>query len=558
MADLFKLVGTITINNAEANAAIDETIGKADEAKSAISGIRETAVTVGKAFTGVATILGGAFVSSVENTREYREQMNMLNTAFTSSGHSAEAAHKTYSKLHGVLGDSGQATEAANHLAKLTNNTRELQTWTDICTGVFATFGESLPLEGLTEAANETAKVGQVVGPLADALNWMGISEDAFNESLKGKANEQERQQLIMETLNDLYKDASDLYKENNADIIAAYEAQDKMTAAIANFGAVGEPILTTMKESLAGIIDGAFQWIVNNGEAVGVALGVIAIGLAAGAVAAHPYAAAILVVAGALASLVSAGQGLSTGANYDKMFDKFSDEELQTLQAYVDAVNAAREAEQAYIDSGFGEAEGQKLDSANAKVQETHDKAKEIEDLIATYNAWRSGQAENQGQDLYLDVPIRVSEESEKEMQSEVSAYDLEGLATLFADPASKAKLQSFLDSLDLSAVVRLIPDDSALDDPDGSHAGGLDRVPFNGYHALLHKDEMVLTAAEAAVYRRQKGEYDSTASRMKNTKASNDQPINVTLNINGNTSNPYELAGEVRNALELLRWQE
>lgn len=36
-----------------------------------------------------------------------------------------------------------------------------------------------------------------------------------------------------------------------------------------------------------------------------------------------------------------------------------------------------------------------------------------------------------------------------------------------------------------------------------DGSHAGGLDYVPFNGYMAQLHRGEMVLTASEAADYR-------------------------------------------------------
>lgn len=37
--------------------------------------------------------------------------------------------------------------------------------------------------------------------------------------------------------------------------------------------------------------------------------------------------------------------------------------------------------------------------------------------------------------------------------------------------------------------------------------HAGGLDRVPFDNYLARLHKDEMVLTAAEAARYRSGRG---------------------------------------------------
>ena len=35
------------------------------------------------------------------------------------------------------------------------------------------------------------------------------------------------------------------------------------------------------------------------------------------------------------------------------------------------------------------------------------------------------------------------------------------------------------------------------------GGYAVGLDRVPYDNYPALLHKGEMVLTAAEASAYR-------------------------------------------------------
>ena len=37
-----------------------------------------------------------------------------------------------------------------------------------------------------------------------------------------------------------------------------------------------------------------------------------------------------------------------------------------------------------------------------------------------------------------------------------------------------------------------------------DGSHAGGMDYVPYNNYVANLHRGEMVLTAQEADNYRR------------------------------------------------------
>lgn len=272
--ELFKLLGTIAIENTEADEAIDSTTDKAEKSQGKISAAfskigssaKKIAVSIGAA--GVA--IGTAFVGVVESTREYRTEMAKLETAFVTGGHSVENAKKAYSDLNAVLGDTGQAVEAANHLAKLTDNEKDLQTWTDICTGVFATFGDSLPIEGLTEAANETAKVGQVTGPLADALNWAGISEDAFNKKLAACTSEQERQKLIMETLNDTYQEASAKYKEVNEDVLASQKAQERLTNVLAQVGAIGEPILTALKNNFAALAEKAVPVIENLVEKVG------------------------------------------------------------------------------------------------------------------------------------------------------------------------------------------------------------------------------------------------------------------------------------------------
>lgn len=257
--ELFKLLGTISIDNTQADEAIDETTNKAKDSEgkqsNAFQKIGGAAIAGAKVVAGAATAIGGAWIGAIEGTREYRVSMGKLETAFTTSGHSAETAHLTYSTLNSVLGDSDVAVEAANHLAKLVDNEKDMNTWTDICTGVFATFGDSLPIEGLTEAANETAKTGQLTGSLADALNWAGVHEEEFQKKLDACTTEQERQKLITDTLNKVYGEAAESYKKNNKELIQAEKANQKLKDAMAQLGAVGEPILTAIKTKIADMV---------------------------------------------------------------------------------------------------------------------------------------------------------------------------------------------------------------------------------------------------------------------------------------------------------------
>lgn len=241
---------------------IDDTSKKLKSSKVDWESVGETVGKAGKAISAACAAMGtaiaaacAAFFGLAEETREARENMGKLETSFTTAGHSAEDAKNTYTELYGVLGDDGQATEAAAHLAKLTTNEKELSDWTNICTGVYATFGDSLPIEGLTEAANETAKTGSITGNLADALNWAGVSEDDFQASLDACTSEQERQALITSTLNGLYSEAADKYREVNGDIIDAQKATANLNSAMAALGAIAEPIITKLKQLAAELL---------------------------------------------------------------------------------------------------------------------------------------------------------------------------------------------------------------------------------------------------------------------------------------------------------------
>lgn len=192
---------------------------------------------------GVQTAIGGLkdLASEIwnldETTREYRESMGLLNTAFETAGYGPDAAKAAYQDFYAILGDTGQATEAAQLLATLAQNEQDIANWTNIAAGVYGTFGDALPVEGLIESANETAKVGQVTGSLADALNWAGISEDEFNSKLSELSSEADRNQLIMETLSGKYTDAADAFYENNSAVVEARKSQSQLDDALGQLG---------------------------------------------------------------------------------------------------------------------------------------------------------------------------------------------------------------------------------------------------------------------------------------------------------------------------------
>ena len=124
-----------------------------------------------------------------------------------------------------------------------------------------ATFGDSLPINSLIESANETAKVGTVTGVLADALIWVGISEDEFNAKLAACSSEQERNTLITETLAATYEDAATAYEANNAGLMQARELQAQLDESLATLGGtvqnVKNGLLADFLPAIVQIIEG-------------------------------------------------------------------------------------------------------------------------------------------------------------------------------------------------------------------------------------------------------------------------------------------------------------
>ena len=284
--------------------------------------------------------LGAAVLATVPATEEYRVAQGKLNAAYEAAGYSADTAATAYNEFYKILGDTDTATEASQLLAKLVTNEQDVTEWTKIAAGVYGTFGDSLPVEGLIEAANETARTGTVTGVLADATNWaakegetFGVTlkenteaneewnkavleaesaEDYFNLALQSCGSEAERNKLIMDTLAGTYDGAAESFYANNEAILESREASAAMQEAMAELATSIAPVVT-MATQLAATFLNWFNSL-SSGQKVAIAA-ILAIIAAISPVATviGTVSSAIAIFTGAATTGTAAATGLAT-----------------------------------------------------------------------------------------------------------------------------------------------------------------------------------------------------------------------------------------------------
>lgn len=309
----------------------------------------------------------GYLAGLATETMEFRQDMATLTTSFDEAGMSIETANETWKDMYAIFGEDDRAVEASNLIAKMSDDQKDLDDWTTITTGAWAKFQDSLPVEGLAETSMETAKTGQLTGVLVDALVWAGESEADFQAKLDACSTEQERQQLITDTLTGLYSEAAATYRETAGGQMALKEATAEQMQAEAGLAAAVEP--TTIKftelktellegvtpavETMSGVLTNAMVWMQEHPttvKAVAAAVGVLAVGFTGLAVALGVYTvaqwamnSAILAnpitwiavgIVAAIATLVGAGVALyenwdkvkaKAGEVWDGVVDKFN-----------------------------------------------------------------------------------------------------------------------------------------------------------------------------------------------------------------------------------------
>lgn len=269
-ADTRTLRWAQAVNDAKADlnkfeSQLESTTGEVDDLDDALDDAEKSTSTFGDTLKGA--FLGGAIVGAIQSivsgisgivseTAEYRRIMASLQVSSEQAGYSASETSESYKTLFGVLGDTQTAATTTANLQAIGLAQDELQQLTNATIGAWATYGDSIPIDSLAEAINETIKVGKVTGTFADALNWAGVSEDEFNAKLEAASSSTERAQLVLEQLaSQGLAQAGEAWQQNNSDIVAVNQATANLTGVMSQFGQMLSPIVANAKNGFAEVL---------------------------------------------------------------------------------------------------------------------------------------------------------------------------------------------------------------------------------------------------------------------------------------------------------------
>lgn len=225
------------------------------------------------AATGKLTDFVGSLFELGEATEEYRSMMAKVEGSATSFGYSIDYAKSKYKEFYSYLGDDQMATNAITNLLGLEVETKTLDKLVNGAIATWSAYGDSIPIESLTESINETIQVGKVTGGLADTLNWASLSagqwkyvlgegsktqkafnkalkdgeatEDAFSAALAATTDKQERANIVAAMLNTTFGQSKNTYDNLAKSLIEANKAESELKETQADLAETLAPLQT-------------------------------------------------------------------------------------------------------------------------------------------------------------------------------------------------------------------------------------------------------------------------------------------------------------------------
>lgn len=276
---------------------------------------------VSNAIQGAISSIGnfiGSLMELSEATEEYRTMQAKLEGSANTFGYAVDFANEKYKEFYQYLGDDQASTNAITNLMGIGAETETVSKLAEGATAVWASYGDSIPIEGLTEAINETITVGKVTGGMADTINWAknaneGLKtalegnkeatkayndaikeglpvEDAFNEALAKITDEQERADVVAKFLNVTYGESKKAYDELNSSVMETNNAELELKETQAELGETLAPVnneltnlknqaleaITPLVEQLANSFLNLLTWLREHPEAISAVTAVV------------------------------------------------------------------------------------------------------------------------------------------------------------------------------------------------------------------------------------------------------------------------------------------
>lgn len=237
---------------------VAEELEDAEEATFSFGDAFAANLLAGSIIEGVKS-LAGAIGNLAEETMEYRKIMGSLEISSERAGYTAEQTTEIYKGLYGVLGDEQTAATTTANLQAIGLEQNKLVEVTNAAIGAWATYGDSIPIDGLAESINETIQAGTVTGTFADVLNWAGTNEDEFNEKLAASKDATERANIVLDELSKQgLAEAGKAWQENNEDIVEANKATADFQEISAELAEKFSPVSTAVQNGFNKILDSA------------------------------------------------------------------------------------------------------------------------------------------------------------------------------------------------------------------------------------------------------------------------------------------------------------
>lgn len=269
-----KLKPAINVCKNVAKAARQITFKTAEIGAKAVSKSIKAAAAAFTAYTTAAAGAVTATMSTIESTREYRNDLSKLEQGAATSGNSFSAMKNELVNLTALTGESDSSIEALSNLMSTGFSDEQVTQAVDALSGAVIKFPDTLKIESLADSLQETVATGAGTGQFAELIERNGDSLDDFNAGLEACTSEAERQQYALEYLEKSgLSNVNSAYEKSHKTLLDYEKAEQAVTDANAKIAESAMPIATGFKKGYAGVLS-AFSDVLSGADKTGARFG--------------------------------------------------------------------------------------------------------------------------------------------------------------------------------------------------------------------------------------------------------------------------------------------